>query len=68
VPSTISRILGKEESWLNTSWLSWRSAEERVTMMPVATEMIRAGTCVTMPSPMVSRVKVLSAADQSMPS
>ena len=36
-------------------------------MMPVPIEMIRAGTWVTMPSPMVSRVKVCSAVDQSMP-
>ena len=34
---------------------------------PVATEMIKAGTWVTMPSPMVSRVKVCKAVDQSMP-
>ena len=32
------------------------SEAARVTMMPVAVAMISAGTCVTMPSPMVSSV------------
>ena len=36
-------------------------------MIPVAVEMISAGTCVTMPSPTVSSVKVCSASDQLMP-
>jgi hypothetical protein len=44
-------------------WVSWVEAElprsdsafERVTMMPVATAMSRAGIWVTSPSPMVSR-------------
>ncbi len=67
VPSTISGIFGTEVSWLTTSVPSWRSEDERVTMMPVATEMISAGTWVTMPSPIVSRVNFDSASLQSMP-
>jgi hypothetical protein len=41
---TISGILGTEASWLSTSVLRRRSEADRVTMMPVAIEMISAGT------------------------
>ena len=37
------------------------------TIMPAAVETMRAGTCVTRPSPMVSRVKVCDAAAKDMP-
>ena len=65
--ATISGMRGSDESCSNISVLSSRSAEERVTMIPVAVEMIRAGNCVAMPSPMVSRVKCCRASFQPMP-
>ena len=66
-PATISSARGTENNCLSTSVLSSRSAEDRVTIMPVAIEMMSAGNCVTMPSPIVSREKRCSASPQSIP-
>ena len=54
--ATMTGIRGTEASWRKTSVLSCLSAEERVTMIPVAMAMIKAGNWVAMPSPMVRSV------------
>ncbi len=53
---TSASALGTDVIWRVTSLASVESEAERVTMMPVPTAMTSAGTCVTMPSPMVSKV------------
>ncbi len=54
--ATSSRVLGNELTWRSASRLRFASDDERVTMMPVPTAITSAGTCVTMPSPIVSSV------------
>ena len=66
-PATKRSVFGNEVIWDSTWELRFESEAERVTMMPVPTAMTSAGTCVTMPSPMVRSVYVWMASPHGRP-
>ncbi len=62
-----ARACGREKIWAMNWPGRFVSCEPRVTSKPAASEIKKAGICVTSPSPIVSRVNSEAAAPRSMP-